>query len=292
MLIFDTPIILSVTIEKIFIPKYRVIIAMSQANPQVDVSYLNDFITTHRKKHSHDSEFQRRKLLKIANELKKVDSIEGQLAEASIEFHFCNYERGISILKNVLKLTQNKLAIAWDLLLDAYIQLGDLDNIFSTYKEYLRVFDDVSDKTRKIYLHIVRVYLMVEFLQEFKLEHSYDTKILDNLIDNTRKLENIGISIETYRKFVSLIFKTFYENFKGTIEQSLLFQENDVVIRVCSSVANASDLFELNSKYNDQILSWYGSSTDELKVQIEKIIVYFMHKNFDSKEENDLRVLA
>ncbi|ARG16074.1 hypothetical protein B7L44_05390 [Acinetobacter nosocomialis] len=265
---------------------------MSQVNPQVDVDYLNDFITKYGKKHTHNAEFQRRKLLNIAKQLKNDNPIQGQLAEASIEFHFCNYDKGIHILRNVLKLTQNQLAVAWDLLVDAYVQLGDLSKVFSTYQEYQNNVEMVTPQTEKVLLHVLRVYQMYEILQKYDFTNVDDINTVDTIKNNIHKLDQLGISVDVYRNFVALIYRTFYSNFKGTVEQKLFFRENELVIRVGTTVDDAHDLFDLTNKYNDQIFEWYGPADDQTKDQIEKITVYFMHKVFDTIDPKEYRVLS
>lgn len=251
---------------------------MSQINPLPDLDYLNSFLNRRGKKVKHNAEFQKMKLLRIIQKVMLEDPIQAQIAQAHIEFYYDDFSNGIKILKNVLKLTNGESLLAWDLLCDKYIQSGDYENFLITFQDYQNsraVFD------KKLYdycTHVLRVYMFTEILNQHDFYRLEDRNAVKEVSENLLKLESMNISLEVYRVFLSKIYEVFYKSFSGGIEPLTNFFENEIVIRVNSTIDNAKDLIEMNNEYNNLIVHWYASANNEIKEQIEKVTVYFRCK--------------
>lgn len=258
---------------------------MNQSKPQVDIKYLNNFLSKEGKKPTVNKDFSRAKLLNIINKMAINDPIQAQIAKAHTEAYFGNFQNCVNALEDVLKKTNYKYSHAWDMLMDSYVQSGDLDNILSTFKRIMR--EDLENKGEHqiLFMHVVRVYLLTEVIENIKFENPKIQKDLIEIANNAKKIMELGVSIEIYRRFMSIIYSLFYTHFSGTIQPVLFFNDSELVIRVNSTVDNAEDLFELNNLYTDSIMSWYANADSDEQDQIEKITVYFKHKYFESKDE-------
>lgn len=258
---------------------------MNQPKPQADFSYLNNFLARVGKKRVNDEEFQRTKLNKIISRIAVDDWFQAQLGRANIEIYFNNNETGIEILEDLLKKTDYESIMAWDMLIDVYMQIGDLDKILSTF---IRTSDTGLEPTKhqkKLLLHAIGVYLMKNLVESIDNPSMQIIESKNIIISNIKQLERLNISLDVYRKFISKIYSIFYANFNGTVQPVLSFNDYELVIRVNSTVNNAEDLFELNNKFKDEVLNWYETSNSSEQEQIEKITVYFKHKVFQSEGE-------
>lgn len=258
---------------------------MNQPKPQADLSYLNNFLARVGKKRVNGEEFQRTKLNKIISRIAADDWCQAQLGRANIEIYFNNNEVGIEILEDILKKTDYESIVAWDMLIDVYMQMGDLDKILSTFIRISDVGLEPTKHQKKLLLHAIGVYLMSDLVGSI---NNPSIQIIDSqniIISNLKQLESLDISLGVYRKFISKIYNVFYANFNGTVQPVLRFNDCELVIRVNSTVNNAEDLFELNNKFKDEVLNWYEASNSYEQEQIEKITVYFKHKVFQSEGE-------
>ncbi|MDV7233103.1 hypothetical protein R4446_00030 [Acinetobacter baumannii] len=253
---------------------------MSHIKPLPDLTYLNSFFTKRGKKLKHNAEFQKMKLFKIIQQLKAVDPIQAQIAQAHIEFYFGDYSKGEQILENVLKLTNEESVWAWDMLIDRFIQKGDYEKVLKTFNNYQNSSAEFNNDIFKNFTHVLRVYMFTETLNKFEFQNPVDIEGVKIVNENSDKLKAMGISLDVYRVFLSKLYNTFYESFSGTIEPLLYFFENEIVIRINSTIDDAKELIELNNEYNNQIMLWYASVDNEIKEQIEKVTVYFRSKVF------------
>lgn len=253
---------------------------MSHSKPQIDISYLNNFLSAKGKKQKSNEEFQRAKLGKILNLVSKNNWFQAQLGRANVEIYFNNHAEGIKILEDVLKKSDYKYSLAWDMLIDVYMQLGDLQNVLSTVFRIIEVDIEPSKTQKEIILHAIKTYLLkdtMDWTQDTSPESLMDQEWM---LLNIAKLEKLNISLEIYRFFISNIYRIFYTHFKGTVEPTLYFSDYELVVRVNTTIDNAENLFEINNLYKDCIMDWYEASSDSEKEQIEKITVYFKHKAF------------
>jgi pentatricopeptide repeat protein len=259
---------------------------MSQSKPQVDITYLNNFLSKVGKKPTINRDFSRAKLLNIINKMAANDPIQAQIARAHTEAYFGNIQNCVNTLEDVLKKTNYKYLHAWDMLMDSYVQSGDLENILSTFQRIMREDLDNQGKYQLLFMHVVRVYLLTEVIENIRFENSGIQKDFIEIASNSKKLIELGISVEIYRRFMSKIYSLFYTHFSGTIQPVLFFNDCELVIRVNSTVDDAEDLFELNNKFKDEVFNWYEKAIDNSEQeQIEKITVYFKHKTFNFEAE-------
>lgn len=258
---------------------------MSQSKPQADFSYLNNFLARVGKKRVNDEEFQRTKLNKIINRIAADDWFQAQLGRANIEIYFNNNETGIEILEDLLKKTDYENIMAWDMLIDVYMQIGDLDKILSTYIKASDTRTESTKHQKTVLLHAIGIYLMKNLVESINNPSAKVIESQNIITTHLEQLERLNISLDVYRKFISKIYNVFYANFNGTVQPILGFNDCELVIRVNSTVNNAEDLFELNNKFKDEILNWYETSSNSQQEQIEKITVYFKHKVFQSAGE-------
>ncbi|MFL9543478.1 tetratricopeptide repeat protein, partial [Acinetobacter baumannii] len=133
---------------------------MSQVNPKVDVDYLNDFLAREGKKQIHDAEFQKLKLFRITQQMMKSNPVQAQLAQADIEMYFNNYERSIELLENLLKITNNQYTNAWEMLINIYVQTGNLDKILDTYHRFFETGIEPEKSQLEIFMHVIKIYLL------------------------------------------------------------------------------------------------------------------------------------
>lgn len=221
------------------------------------------------------------KLFKIIQKVMLEDPIQGQLAQAYVEFYYGDFSKGNQILQNVLKLTNGESFSAWDMLFDKYLQRGDYVNFLITFDDYQSSKAGFSEKLYDYLTRAIRVYMLPEIVNDFEFHRPEDNAFIKVLHENLNKLEFMGISLEVYREFISKLYKTFYDSFIGGVEPLTFFFENEIVIRVNSTIDNAKDLIEINNEYNNQIMLWYDSADNEVKEQIEKVTVYFRNKEID-----------
>jgi len=259
---------------------------MNQSKPQVDITYLNNFLSKVGKKPTINRDFSRAKLLNIINKMAVNDPIQAQLARAHIEAYFGNIQNCVNALEDVLKKTNYKYSHAWDMLMDTYVQSGDLENIISTFQRIMKEDLDNQGKHQLLFMHVVRVYLLTEIIEKIRFENLGIQKDLLEIANNAKKLAELGVSVKIYRRFISKIYSLFYSHFSGTIQPILFFNDCELVIRVNSTVDDAVELFELNNRFKDEIFSWYEKALDNSEQeQIEKITVYFKHKMFNFEVE-------
>ncbi|MCU4623898.1 hypothetical protein KTJ54_17630 [Acinetobacter radioresistens] len=258
---------------------------MNQPKPQADLSYLNNFLAKLGKKRVYDEEFQRTKLNKIINLIAVDDWHQAQIGRANVEIYFNNNEIGIEILEDVLRKTDYKSIMAWDMLIDTYMQMGNLEKILSTFIRYSNIGLEPTSEQRKVLLHAIGVYLMKDLAESISNPSPNIIESKKLITYHLEQLEDLDISLEIYRKFISQIYNIFYAKFNGTVQPLLNFSDCELVIRVNSTVNSAEDLFELNNLYRDSIMSWYEKSNIDEQEQIEKITVYFKHKNFESIDQ-------
>ena len=258
---------------------------MNQSKPQVDISYLNNFLSKVGKKPTVNRDFSRAKLLNIINKMALNDPIQAQLAKAHTEAYFGNLQSCVDALEDVLKKTNYGYLLAWDMLLDSYVQYGDLANILSTFNRIMKADLDNEGEHQLIFMHVVRVYLLTEVIDKIRFESPKIQKDLIEITNNSKYLMELGVSVEIYRRFISKVYSLFYTHFSGTIQPILFFNDCELIIRVNSTVDTAEDLFELNNKFKDEVLNWYETSNSSEQEQIEKITVYFKHKVFQSEGE-------
>lgn len=262
---------------------------MNQPKPQADLSYLNNFLAKIGKKRVNDEEFQRTKLNKIISRVAVDDWFQAQLGRANIEIYFNNNETGIEILEDLLKKSDYESIRAWEMLGDVYAQMGDLDKILSTFRRASETRIEHTNHQKTVLLHTIGVYLMKSLVDNIINPSEHIIERQNIITTHLEQLERLNISLDIYRKFISKIYNVFYANFNGTVQPVLNFNDCELVIRVNSTVNNAEDLFELNNKFKDEVLNWYETSNSSEQEQIEKITVYFKHKDFQS--ENDKAVV-
>jgi len=254
---------------------------MSQPKPQADLSYLNSFLSKVGSKSMVNSEFVKAKLFNIIKKMSESDHLQAQVAKAHVESYFGNTSNCIKILENTLKITNYEYLLPWSRLIDTYIQSGDLENLKATFNRILELGVILDKQCSFKLIHVIDVYILTELLEKFKVEELQENHIV-GIQNNFQSLVELGISVEIYRSFISKIYKLFYTKFSGSIQISLFFNDCELVLRVCSTVDDADELFALNNKFNDEILDWYEKSTDLEREQIEKVTVYFKHKVFQS----------
>ncbi|MEN8406048.1 hypothetical protein [Acinetobacter seifertii] len=256
---------------------------MSQANPNIDLTYLNDFFAREGKKMLDKTEFYKAKLYRITHQMMKVDSISAYLAQASIEMYFGNTDDGIQLTEKALHLTNGASLMGWSVLINGHAQAGNYIKTIESYKIYRELFEHEELELKSIYVHVIRMFLLEDLFNEIAT-HEGDKILLNKHLNQIEHLKKLNISLDIYRKFVSNIYSIFHKYFKGRIEPVISLGDSNLAIRANVEVDNAKDLFELNNNFNDYIFDWYAASEQDVRDQIEKITVYFQQKDFREEE--------
>lgn len=254
---------------------------MSQPTPQPDYSYLNNFLGRFDKRSNQVGEFQLAKIRNIIKKIQKDDPIMAQFAEANVELYLSNLDTSINLLEDLLRKTNNSFTLAWELMLSAYIEHGDLNKTLETLNR-VREENLLNRKEfQKTYGHITSVYLLEEII-EMQDVASYGS-LGTTVLSYTEKLQELKISLSVYRKLISILYRTFYASYSGIVQPDLYFSESGLTVRANSTIGDPEDLFEINNKLNDQIMLWYSGSNDEDRKQIERISAYFRHKEYEPR---------
>lgn len=254
---------------------------MSRAQPQPDITFLNNFLDIQGKKSLENSEFIKRKLERIAERIGQDDWVQGQVAKASIDIHFNDYINAIKVLENALKVTNNESMRVWELYINLLVMIGDIEELFSVMLRIVSLNVPYPSTLQDTFLHAVNIYKFIDVLERNK---SVDMKILKDyeyMKIEILQINKLNISLETYRKFISLIYNEFYRKFTGTLSPELIMGEDELVIRVGCIIDNAQDLFDLNNSYRERIMNIYSNVDENISHEFDKITVYFKHKKFD-----------
>lgn len=254
---------------------------MSQPTPQPDYSYLNNFLGRFDKRSNQVGEFQLARIRNIIKKIRKDDPIQAQLAEANVELYLSNLDVSINLLEDLLSKTNNSFISAWELMLSAYMEHGDLNKVLETLNRVHAKKLLHRKEFRKVYGHVISIYLLEEIIEMRDVTAS--AYLGKTVLSHTEKLKELGISIQVYRKLVSILYKTFFSTYSGIVQPELYFSESGLTVRANSTISDPEDLFEINNKINDQIMLWYSSSNDEDQKQIERISAYFRHKEYEPR---------
>ncbi|WOE32183.1 MULTISPECIES: hypothetical protein [unclassified Acinetobacter] len=254
---------------------------MSQPTLQPDYSYLNNFLGRIDKKSNQVGEFQLAKIRSIIKKMRKDDPIGAQLAEANVELYLSNLDKSINLLEDLLYKTNNSFISAWELMLSAYMEHGDLNKVLETLNRLHAEKLLHKKEFRKVYGHAISVYLLEDII---KMQNSSTYGSFgDIVLNHVERLRELDISIQVYRTLVSILYRIFFSTYSGVIQPELCFSESTLTVRANSTINNPEDLFEINNKLNDQIMLWYSNSNDVDQKQIEKISAYFRHKECEPK---------
>lgn len=248
---------------------------MSQINPAPDIKHLNDFISRRGKKILTNEEFQKRKLLNIVKKLAIEDLINAEYAKANIEAYYNDHNSAIKVLKNILKLTNNQSYKAWKFLLHLYIEISDIDAFIETYRLALKQdFENVTE-LHKLFKHVMHTYLITDINDNTEL----GLEVIDTVEQRINMLQELGISLPIYRRFMSIFYQEFYKYYDGVSQPLYDYQAYDLIIRIDTDIDNAKDLFDFNNHLQDVIMAWYSEANEEDQKQIEKVVIYIKHSS-------------
>lgn len=257
---------------------------MSQINPAPDIKYLYNIIGKEGKKNLKTEEFQKRKLMSIVKSIAIDDPMQALCEKASVEAYYNHYDMAAGTLKNVLKLTNNQSYFAWEKLLKIYIETADIETFIEKYRLALEQPLENTQKLDALFKYVLSTYLITDLYDDELLGIKLN-KFEKYTVDKKRDMiQQLGISLPVYRKFMSIFYKEFYSQYIGRTRPIFCDETQDLIITMHTSIDFAQDLFDFNNHLQDVIMAWYSEANEEDQKQIEKVVIYIKHSSLIEQE--------
>lgn len=235
---------------------------MTSINIAPDTKFLNQILDSQGKKQLDIFTINRLNLAVKA--LSHIDPILAAAAEADVLTYTNNYTQSLKLLaKNIVKYgyTSNFL----DSQLRAASHSCDWHITESIWNSYLTKYkiSSLSDDLKARY---------IQFLGLYVISNQFDE--LTQTSERLERLNNLGISLENYRKLIDIILAKYSKEFHGAIQFCFTFREEDILVLLYNKYWTDEETLEITQIINDAILE-----VDDVNFQLEADLIQILAIN-------------
>lgn len=240
---------------------------MTLINVAPDTDFLHEIMDSQGKKQL--SPFIINRLNLAVKALSRTDAALGASAEADVLTYANNYQEALRLLtKYIVKYGYTPEFL--DSQLRAASYAGDWhisENIWENYLAKYK-FDNLPNKLKIRYL---------EFLSLYAIPNNFDE--LTQTSKRLEQLNDLGISLETYRKFMDTVLAEYGRSFNGGIQFCFNFREDDLLLILFNKYWSDDETLEITQNINDAILK-----VNDVKFQLEVDLIQLIAINFNPEK--------
>lgn len=235
---------------------------MTSINIAPDVKFLNQILDLQGKKQLDVFTINRLNLAVKA--LSRIDPSLAASAEADVLTYTNKHTQSLRLLdKNIVKYgyTSNFL----DSQLRAADGLGDWRVVESIWNKYLAKYE-LANLTKNLKARYIN------FLGLYAISNQFDA--LTQTSVRLKRLNVLGISLETYRKVLDIISAVHSKEFNGDIEYHFSFREDDILLLLCNEKWTDEETLEITQIINDALLE-----VNDVNFQLEADLIQILAIN-------------
>lgn len=251
------------------------------AQPKVDVEFINQILNSHGKKTTNPFHLNR---LDIAiSQLEKHDLIEGISARADYLQYINEYDEALNLIDSTIEKFGNK-----EFLLMIKIKIlshsVNWDLLKKTWQDFFSLFEpNTQTYAHKIYLTHSQVFLDNDFVSNFYLPLEEEILYKEKIKNHLNQLNDLDISLDTYRTVIGLTYKVLSESYSLLdFDYALNFNADSVQFIVENFSWQTDDIKQLYQEVNEAILAIDDVDFQTEADNIEVIFINFPIENLPS----------